>query len=151
MCLLPFCDLDALSPLAHRHTTTPEEALVLVLIRLSIPRRLVDLSRLLRRSAIWLSAIYNTTVLHLWRRWSRRLAWNPALLERRRLLRYARHVESAGGGPLYWGFVDGTARRTCRPGRQQAVAHNGHKKVHCFRFSCVVTPDKVSLPPRRRG
>ena len=55
--------------------------------------------------------------------------------------RYAQYIEAAGGGGLYWGFVDETARRTYRPGRLQAAAYNGHKKAHCFRFLCVATPD----------
>ena len=39
------------------------------------------------------------------------------------------------------GFVDGTVRRVCRPGRNQSVLYNGHKKVHAIKFQSVVAPN----------
>ena len=40
-----------------------------------------------------------------------------------------------------WGFVDGTVRPTCRPGQNQRVLYNGHKKVHAIKFQSVVAPN----------
>ena len=40
-----------------------------------------------------------------------------------------------------WGFVDGTVRPISRPGRDQRVAYNGHKRVHAIKLRSVATPD----------
>ena len=47
------------------------------------------------------------------------------------------------GAPLNncWGFIDGTVRPICRPGQNQRVLYNGHKRVHAIKFQSVVTPD----------
>ncbi|CAH3176125.1 unnamed protein product [Porites lobata] len=46
------------------------------------------------------------------------------------------------GSPLdnCFGFIDGTARPVCRPGEQQRVLYNGHKRVHALKFQSVVLP-----------
>ena len=47
------------------------------------------------------------------------------------------------GTPLQncFGFIDGTVRRLCRPGRNERVLYNGHKKVHAIKFQSVATPN----------
>ena len=47
------------------------------------------------------------------------------------------------GAPLEncWGFVDGTVRPLCRPGENQRIMYNGHKKVHTIKFQSVVAPN----------
>ena len=40
-----------------------------------------------------------------------------------------------------WGFVDGTVRPICRPGRMQRVLYNGHKKVHALKFQSIAAPN----------
>jgi nuclease HARBI1 len=40
-----------------------------------------------------------------------------------------------------WGFIDGTLRRSCRPGEEQRVYYSGHKRNHGIKFQAVVTPD----------
>ena len=40
-----------------------------------------------------------------------------------------------------WGFVDGTVRPLCRPGENQRIMYNGHKKVHAIKFQSVVEPN----------
>lgn len=40
-----------------------------------------------------------------------------------------------------WGFVDGTVRPICRPGENQRVMYNGHKRVHALKFQSVVAPN----------
>ena len=49
------------------------------------------------------------------------------------------------GAPLNncWGFIDGTVRPICRPGQNQQVLYNGHKRVHAIKFQSVVTPDWI--------
>ena len=46
------------------------------------------------------------------------------------------------GGALQncWGFIDGTVRPLCRPGENQRLLYNGHKRVHSIKFQSVVTP-----------
>ena len=39
------------------------------------------------------------------------------------------------------GFIDGTVRPVCRPGHDQRVLYNGHKKVHAIKFQSVVAPN----------
>lgn len=40
-----------------------------------------------------------------------------------------------------WGFIDGTVRPVCRPGENQRVLYNGHKRVHAIKFQSVVAPN----------
>ena len=40
-----------------------------------------------------------------------------------------------------WGFIDGTVRPICRPGQNQSVVYNGHKRVHSLKFQSVVAPN----------
>ena len=36
-----------------------------------------------------------------------------------------------------WGFIDGTVRPICRPGKRQRLVYNGHKKVHAIKFQSI--------------
>jgi nuclease HARBI1 len=38
-------------------------------------------------------------------------------------------------------FIDGTARRICRPSRDQDICYSGHKKYHALKYQSIVTPD----------
>lgn len=40
-----------------------------------------------------------------------------------------------------FGFVDGTVRPICRPGKDQKVVYNGHKRVHALKFQSVPLPN----------
>ena len=40
-----------------------------------------------------------------------------------------------------FGFVDGTVRPICRPGKDQKVVYNGHKRVHALKFQSVSLPN----------
>lgn len=40
-----------------------------------------------------------------------------------------------------WGFIDGTVRPVCRPGQNQRVLYNGHKRIHTIKFQSVVIPN----------
>ena len=40
-----------------------------------------------------------------------------------------------------WAFVDGTVRKLWRPGTNQRILYNGHKKVHAIKFQSVATPN----------
>ena len=32
------------------------------------------------------------------------------------------------------GFIDGTCRQICRPGKCQKALYNGHKHYHCLKY-----------------
>ena len=40
-----------------------------------------------------------------------------------------------------FGFVDVTVRPICRPGRDQKIVYNGHKRVHASKFQSVSLPN----------
>ena len=40
-----------------------------------------------------------------------------------------------------WGFVDGTVQPVCRPGSNQRILYNGHKRVHAIKFQAVSAPN----------
>ena len=42
-----------------------------------------------------------------------------------------------------WGFVDGTVRPICRPGRNQRLFYNGHKRMHALKFQSVFAPNGI--------
>ena len=68
--------------------------------------------------------------------------FNRELLSPPNLQRYANAVHTRGA-PLqnHWGFVDGTVRPISRPGQNQRVVYNGHKRIHAIKFQSVATPD----------
>ena len=49
----------------------------------------------------------------------------------------------AKGAPLQncFGFIDGTVRPIARPGQQQRIVYNGHKRVHSLKFQSVALPN----------
>ena len=46
------------------------------------------------------------------------------------------------GAPLdnCWRFIYGTVTTCCRPGINQILVYNGHRRVHSINFQSVVTP-----------
>ena len=40
-----------------------------------------------------------------------------------------------------WDFFDGTVRSYCRPGINQGIVYNGHKRVHNMKFKPLLTPN----------
>ena len=52
---------------------------------------------------------------------------------------------SASGALLKncFGFVERTVRPICRPGRNQRVVYNGHKRVHSLKFQSVFLPNGI--------
>ncbi|CAB1109359.1 unnamed protein product [Ectocarpus sp. CCAP 1310/34] len=52
---------------------------------------------------------------------------------------------SSRGSPLprCWGFLDGTIRKICRPGRWQRMYYNGWKRPHALKYQAVDSPDGI--------
>ena len=50
---------------------------------------------------------------------------------------------AAKGAALHdcFGFIDGTVRPICRPGEQQRILYNGHKRLHSLKFQAVALPN----------
>ena len=68
--------------------------------------------------------------------------WNNQLLGRDKLEVYADAVAPKGAVlSKCFGFVDGTVRPICRPGQNQRIVYNGHKRVHALKFHSVTIPN----------
>lgn len=127
--------------LRFRNQASPETLLCLVLRRLAYPVRLLDLCDEFGHGVNWISAVFNDAVLHLYTRWRTGLAWSPNWLTFERVRAYAEAINTSQGGDIYWGFLDGTARRICRPDWHQEVSYSGYKKGHVFNMQAITTPD----------
>ena len=69
-------------------------------------------------------------------------SWNQPFLSPVALQEYCEAISRAGC-PLEncFGFIDGTVRPICRPGENQRVCYNGHKRVHALKFQAVAIPN----------
>ena len=76
-------------------------------------------------------------------RWNHLLTtYNHNLLSPANLMLYADAVHQSGAAlDNCWGFIDGTVRPVCRPGVNQRVLYNGHKRVHSIKFQSVALPN----------
>ncbi|XP_066910729.1 uncharacterized protein [Clytia hemisphaerica] len=119
------------------------EALCILLKRFAYPIRYGDMIPLFGRPVPEFSMISYEVLNHIYDNFNGLLTgfghpWmSPASLEN-----YAQVVHDKGGAlDFCWGFVDGTVRPICRPGRNQRILYNGHKRVHSIKFQSVVTPN----------
>ena len=68
--------------------------------------------------------------------------WNNSLLRPNLLEVYANAVHQKGAAlQNCFGFIDGTVRPIAKPGVNQRIVYNGHKRVHSLNFQSVVTPN----------
>ena len=119
------------------------EALCMLLKRLSYPCRYADMVPRFGRPIPVLSMVTNQVLDFIYDTHGRRiLQWNHDLLNQRSLEEYSFAV-SRKGAPLdnCFGFVDGTVRPITRPGENQRVLYNGHKRVHAIKFQSVALPN----------
>ena len=70
------------------------------------------------------------------------LEWNDSILDPHLPERYS-HAITAKGSPLdnCFGFIDGTVRPISKPGENQRIVCNGHKRVHGITFQSVALPN----------
>ncbi|RPA92969.1 hypothetical protein L873DRAFT_1707377, partial [Choiromyces venosus 120613-1] len=118
-----------------------EEALCILLYRLSYPHRLKDCLKIFGCSQTQLSVIFNDLVTYLISQYAEKLVWDRERLTIGMLYQYAEAVKCVTGLPGIWGFVDGMMRLFCHPGEDQNVFYSGYKKTHAFKFQIIVTPD----------
>jgi hypothetical protein len=126
----------------NKYTCPYETGLLLVLFRLSRPRRIrpdTESYFCMRKSKIsaiistFINALYDVALPYL---------SDPSIFQHRfelyvRLIHEKCHLRGVGA----WGFIDGTLRKTCRPSRFQRLVYSGHKRCHGIKFQSVTTPD----------
>ena len=119
-----------------------EEALCIFLKRFAYPCRYQDLMlRFGQRAVPQLCMISNQVQNIIYENWGFLIRdMNQNWLSRRNLELFAEVIHTKGA-PLdnCWGFVDGTTRPVCRPGRNQRLLYNGHKRYHCIKFQPVAS------------
>ena len=70
--------------------------------------------------------------------------WNHSILNPVALQKYADAVSERGAAiNNCFGFVYGTVRPTCKPGENQRLVYNGHKRVHALKFQAVALPNAL--------
>ena len=125
----------------------PTEALCIFLKRFSYPCRYSDLIPRFGRPAPSLSIISNHILNFIYRRWNNLLTnFNQPWLNPASLQSFADAVHNRGAAlNNCFGFVDGTVRRVCKPGQNQRVLYNGHKRVHAIKFQAVGAPNGLCI------
>ena len=119
------------------------EALCILLKRFAYPCRYSDMIYRFARPAPQLCMITQYMTNFIFDHWGNLLkSFNQPWLAPQNLEIFANKVQSRGA-PLgnCWGFVDGTVRPISRPGVNQRILYNGHKRVHALKFQSVVAPD----------
>lgn len=118
------------------------EGLCVVLKRLSYPCRYSDMIPRFAKPVPVLSMITNTVIDYLYDTHGHRITqWNNTLLDPHSLEQYAAAVADKGAAlNNCFGFIDGTVRPICRPGENQRIVYNGHKRVHALKFQSVTLP-----------
>ena len=127
----------------QRSVCTGLEALCVVLRRLAYPCRYADMIARFAKPVPVLCIINNYMIDFIYQTHSHRiLQWNDTLLNRRALYTYANAI-TAQGSPLEncFGFIDGTVRPISKPGENQKIVYNGHKRVHAIKFQSVALPN----------
>ena len=70
--------------------------------------------------------------------------WNHALLSPALLQTYGDAMYAKGAAlNNCFGFIDGTVRPIARPGENQRVVYNGHKRVHALKFQSLALPNGI--------
>lgn len=109
---LPLLGLEEIQ-FRNRVRATLEEALAVVLIKLSFPNRYWEMMDWFGHSRTWLSIVFNDTMIYFYRHYRKKLAWNENRLTYEQLSIYAMAIHQFGGGSCFWGFIDGTLNATC--------------------------------------
>ena len=118
------------------------EGLCLLLKRLAYPCRYSDLIYRFGRPVPELCMLNNVVLDWVYDTHAHRLtSWNQPFLSPLCLEQYVQAIRRKGC-PLdhCFGFIDGTVRQISRPGENQRVVYNGHKRVHSLKFQSVAIP-----------
>jgi hypothetical protein len=132
---------DVITP--NRDCCPGSLAFMMLLYKLSWPRRLSDLRDVFGGTKQRLGRIVNEVACFLYRRFHAKMGMldrdrmNDEYLKTLCSVHYAKNQVMEN----IWGFIDGTVRPCCRPVRFQKTVYNGHKKVHAIKFQSVVAWD----------
>ena len=130
---------------SQRSVCSGIEGLCIALKRLAYPCRYSDMIYRFAKPVPVLSMITNTVIDYIYDTHGHRITeWNDMLIDLVMLEEYA-NVINIKGSPLQncFGFIDGTVRPICRPGINQRVVYNGHKRVHALKFQSVALPSGI--------
>ena len=119
------------------------EGFCMLLKRFAYPCRYLDMITRFARPVPQLCMASNLVMDYIYIAWGRLLTnLNQPWLSPVNLERFANAVFEKGA-PLSncIGFVDGTVRPVCKPGTNQRLLYNGHKKVHAIKFQSVAVPN----------
>lgn len=119
------------------------EGLCILLRRLSHPCRYGDMIQRFAKPVPILCMVANELFDHIYNHHGSRVTqWNHDILALVKLQTYV-DVITAKGAPLEncFDFVDGTVRPITRPGANQRMVYNGHKRVHALKFQSVALPN----------
>ena len=119
------------------------EALCLFLERFAYPCRYSDMVPRFGRPVPQMSIISNHIMQSVYHNFHHKLTdLNQPVCAPASLEQFCQVIHDKGAAlDNCWGFVDGTVRPVCRPGENQRVLYNGHKKVHGLKFQSVVIPN----------
>lgn len=119
------------------------EGLCMLLWRLAYPCRYSYMMASFGRHAPVLNMITNEVLDFIYTNHSHRiLQWHPAILKPVKLEEYANAIQIKGGAlDNCFGFIDGTVRPISRPGKNQRIVYDGHKRVHALKFQYLAPPN----------
>ncbi|XP_075732934.1 uncharacterized protein LOC142775426 [Rhipicephalus microplus] len=131
---------------AQRVRVSNRKALCMTLRRLASPNRLCDLETIFNRHSSVISSVVSKVMSHIEYYFGHLLAdltvhgWMN--LQNLQLFSQAVHQK---GAPLKncCGFIDGTARRICRPSKLQQEHYSGHKRFHCQKYQAVMCANGI--------
>ena len=117
----------------------------MLLKRYASPCRYSDMIPIFGRPVPELCMISNTVTDWIYAHHSHRITqWNQNILNPLELEKYTEVIFNKGAPPSNcFGFVDGTVRPITRPGENQRLLYNGHKRVHGLKFQSLVLPNEL--------
>jgi hypothetical protein len=120
-------------------------AFIMLLYKLSFPRRLGDFAREFGGNGARSMRICNALTVYLYNRFRVKME----TLDRERMTdEYIiwmcnTHNAKFHTAPQVWGFIDATVRPCCRPVYFQEAIYNGKDRVHAIKFQTIVSVDGI--------
>ena len=142
--LLTAFDLPEYISTRSRYTFHREECLLILLFRLSFPKRYSDMERVFGRHRSHICEAFLFMIRHVLNRFGDILfdltRWKPYVKESVQAV-WAKGIPESLYG--VWCFYDGTVRACCRPrghGNIQEDVYDGHYRIHGIEFIGVTLP-----------